>query len=446
MKAPLDTDLGSFGDRFAGVALGLGMIEPGVQGISARRRRRMRLAGEGAGAADSLRVLSMYEHDGVLRWEEGIGVPLPSSRRRRRGVAPRPDGRLVTQFSFAELPPNKIGEYLTSADARLTPSQGLFSFDAPGGDVGRATWKPMPGPAPNKRTLLFVHGTFSSIENLLGELVDAQNAAGRAFLADALNDYDQVLAFGHPTLTVSPFLNAVDLHRLFAGVRAEVHVVSHSRGGLVTRWWLDGLGGGAVGPRRAVLVACPMSGTGLASPARIRATMDLLTNVARGLELAGHLGATAVPFMSVASVLGRVLQSVTGTLANTPLADAAIAMVPGLAGQSRVGNNFELRRLRSALTSKTTSYFTISSNFEPADPGWKFWQYFRPGRALDVAADVVFDGENDLVVDTASMDQLADAAQQPVTASHRFGTNPAVHHCNYFRQPQTIAKLREWFG
>ncbi|CAG0966486.1 hypothetical protein PHYC_01012 [Phycisphaerales bacterium] len=436
----VDTNIHAFADRFVQSARSLGIADPIATEVSLRRRRRTKLA------PDSRRILAMYEHNGILRWEEGVGVPTPAGRRRRRAGIGQPDGRLVTQFSFEDLPTNKIGDYLTSADIHLTANQGLFRLDTADG-IDRAGWTRVDGGiAQDKRTLLFVHGTFSSIDNYLKELRDPQNPAGRSFLTDIMADYDQVLGFGHPTLSVSPFLNAVDLHRHFAGVTSEVHVISHSRGGLVTRWWLDGLGGGGVGPRKAVLVGSPMSGTGLASPARIRATMDLLTNVARGLELVGAAASSVLPFMSVATVLGRVMKAVTGTLANTPLADAGVALIPGLAGQSRVGNNFEIRRLRAAPTSQGTRYYTISSNFEPTDPGWKFWQYFRGKNLLDAAADTVFDGDNDLVVDTDSMNQLVDRPAQPVAEAFSFKTNPTVYHTNYFRQPETFDRLRAWFG
>ncbi len=440
MNTGVDKDVRAFGDRFLQSAKLLGVTDP-IPGTAAQGRRKRRLL-----ATQSRRVLAMYEHDGILRWDEGVATPPLAGRRGRRGVQPRQEGRLITQFSFEDLPTNKIGDYLTSADNHLTEKQGLFVLETPDKSIDRAGLTPMAHAAPDKRTLLFVHGTFSSIDNYLKELRDPENAAGRSFLADVLRDYDQVLGFGHPTLSVSPFLNAVDLHRMFAGVKSEVHVISHSRGGLVTRWWLDGLGGGNVGPRKAVLVGSPMSGTGLASPARIRAVMDLLTNVARGLELVGTATATIAPFMSVATILGRVMKAVTGTLASTPLADAGVALIPGLAGQSRVGNNFELRRLRAASTSNATKYYTISSNFQPADPGWKFWQHFRGGNLMNAAADLVFDGDNDLVVDTSSMNQLTEANPQPVDDDFSFGTSPTVYHTNYFRQKETIDHLRKWFG
>lgn len=434
--------IGEFADRFLEHTKDVGVTMPKEVGIARRRRRRQRMAGkESPFGGDN--PMALFEHHGVLQWEDLIEAARPSGRGRGAESPASADGHLVSQFNFQALAPNKIVDYLKTADDALTKKQGLFEL-VQNQQTGKAEWAPLAGAVPNKKTLLIVHGTFSSIDNSLDEFQDPANPAGQAYLKNAARRYKQILGFGHPTLSVSPFLNAVLLQRAFAGVTADVDVVAHSRGGLVVRWWLDALGGGMAGKRRAVLVGSPMSGTGLASPANIRATMNLLTNFAKGLEMVANLSSMAIPFMKVVGVLGSVMKTVTGAIANTPLADAAIVLVPGLASQSRVGNNFELVSLREATTAKQTSYYTITSNFEPTDPGWAFWQRFRKGNLADAAADLIFDGDNDLVVDTDSMNQFTDLPKQPVVGTFAFGTNPTVHHCNYFRQPQTLAKLDKW--
>ena len=85
--------------------------------------------------------------------------------------------------------------------------------------------------------LVFLHGTMSSLEGSFGALwSDAADDAGRA--AAALRTAmrrrygREVYAFEHRTLTHSPIRNALELAReLPAG--AQLHLVSHSRGGLV---------------------------------------------------------------------------------------------------------------------------------------------------------------------------------------------------------------------
>jgi hypothetical protein len=131
--------------------------------------------------------------------------------------------------------------------------------------------------------------------------------------------------------------------------------------------------------------------------------------------------------------------------AATPLVDATVAMIPGLAAQSRVGNNPEIGELRLCQQRPGVQYFAIRSNFEPDPVGvWKFWEWFRKDRIADLGADFVFPGHNDLVVDTDAMDDLADALRIPSAQVHDYDTNPVVHHCNYFEQPRTVEKLREW--
>jgi hypothetical protein len=81
--------------------------------------------------------------------------------------------------------------------------------------------------------LIFLHGTASSTQGSFGKLWAADNAAGldaRTRLATAYAG--RAFAFEHRSLTESPVTNALALvRRLPKG--AQLHLVSHSRGGLV---------------------------------------------------------------------------------------------------------------------------------------------------------------------------------------------------------------------
>jgi hypothetical protein len=81
------------------------------------------------------------------------------------------------------------------------------------------------------RILVFLHGTASSTIGSFGKLVESQaaRAALRAQYGDA------VYALQHRTLTESPIKNALALLELLekAPDETELHLVSHSRGGLV---------------------------------------------------------------------------------------------------------------------------------------------------------------------------------------------------------------------
>jgi hypothetical protein len=158
-----------------------------------------------------------------------------------------------------------------------------------------------------------------------------------------------------------------------------------------------------------------------------------------------------IPFLTVVSCLARLTATVTSVLAETPLVDAAIAMIPGLAGMSRTSNSFELSRLNMARP-RRPQYYAIKSHFKPNDPGWKFWEYFVD-QPLQRAAHSIFPGENDLVVDTASMTVL----ESVTTAAggrrisdivpgriYDFGESNDVYHTNYFAQPATCQKIAGW--
>jgi len=48
------------------------------------------------------------------------------------------------------------------------------------------------------------------------------------------------------------------------------------------------------------------------------------------------------------------------------------------------------------------------------------------------------------VVDTAHMTSLADRRDIAPGDVYAFGQTDKVHHCSYFRQPETINQMRKW--
>jgi pimeloyl-ACP methyl ester carboxylesterase/CHAT domain-containing protein len=88
-------------------------------------------------------------------------------------------------------------------------------------------------PADKGPVLIFLHGTASSTQGSFSKLWEERNKAGgdaRAHLAKRYQD--RVYALEHRSLTESPISNALELaERIPKG--AEVHLVSHSRGGLI---------------------------------------------------------------------------------------------------------------------------------------------------------------------------------------------------------------------
>ena len=125
--------------------------------------------------------------------------------------------------------------------------------------------------------------------------------------------------------------------------------------------------------------------------------------------------------------------------------------MPGLAAQSRVGNNFELASLRREIGEKRRNgYFFVISEFRSAKPSWQFWKHFRKGAIgktlLDAGTDYLFEGANDLVVDTPSMTDLFAGASIPATQIHDFGQTDDVYHTNYFERAETLEFIRQAFG
>jgi pimeloyl-ACP methyl ester carboxylesterase len=420
--------------------------------VATLRRRRRRVSNDGDSAIKSV---SLVEENGTLYWRDGIPAREVSGRRQRRGWGEQPEGTLVLPREFPVLAPNKVIAAVGMIDQRLNPaidgslqsrlrslkrtSDGRFELQATA-----------PGPF-SGRTLLFVHGTFSSATNMLGEFT-APGAPGIEFIERAMrgpNKYDQVLFFDHPTLAVSPVMNGLELGRAMAGTTGSIDVIAHSRGGLVVRWWLEALGGSlritAPDGVRAILAGSPLYGTSLAAPDKIQHALSLLSNIGTLAEGVLKLTGAANPFLWVAGKLVEVVVSVTGTLARTPIVDGLTALVPGLAGQSRVSNNHELTRLRLGPCVIDPQYFAIVSNFETEDPRWQFWKNFRKDRAIDLATDVLFPKENDLVVDTDSMTDFGVPRLKLAGPACDFGNSATVWHCSYFREPKALKYIGDTF-
>ncbi len=412
--------------------------------------RRQRPPGEPVTHVPHQEIVSLVRESGVLRWRAGAASAM-TSRRRGGGRAALPPGEVVKQFAFERLEPSQVYTALVGLDKKLTPAAAYAG--SPGNGLRRfrnGQLEPFADSrkAAGKKVLLVIHGTFSTNEAVITNGFQ-KTPSGAKLLADAERKYDLVLAFDHPTLSVSPMLNAFDLAALLRPSPASLDIICHSRGGLVARWYCEAYADAAL-KRRVVFVGAPLAGTSLAAAPRLKSALDLLTNIADMLRTASDL-VSANPLFLATSGLLRVVGAVTGMAAKTPMLDAAMALVPGLDGQSRTGNNQELLRLRanSGTTDFTAGhirYFAVCGNFEPNAMGWNFLRFFsKPLQRIgDWGADIIFPDHNDLIVDTGSMAEVAD--DRLVAVAHDFGTTDRVHHTNYFAQPETAAAVRKSFG
>ena len=404
--------------------------EPSVADL--RRYRRTRFD-------DPVGVVTLLDIDGVLVWEPGAVNSTTSSVRRRRGGTAS-DGTVVTQLKYTKaLGLNEITERLTKLDGVLTPAgpAGLLAYDR---RSGLATSGAVP--VDKGRILLFIHGTFSRTERVVEQLRSSLAVEGQFF--NKLDAYDQILGFDHYTLSRTPVVNAVALARAFATSTAAIDIVCHSRGGLVARWFCEMLDRHADRERRVVFVGCPLRGTSLADPQSLRNGLNLLTNVGRLIGETGQL----IPLLTAAGGLIQIVSSVGGFAARTPAVDAGVGLIPGLAAMSRITNNGELETLNSAPPPAHSKYFAVTSNFTTDALGWRFWRVFTKAKAADIAADyLVFNQDNDLVVDTESMTFHAFGPAPNVANDKMFRCFQGgdVHHTNYFQHPETAGFLAQAF-
>ncbi len=374
---------------------------------------------------------------GILRWRIGEPVPAITTLSGRRMVSPNVEGEVIWENEVQDLGTNTVTGMIQALDRKLNPNQGLRELKD-----GALNKVDVNGISPKGPILVFVHGTFSKTEAFLEELKSIQE--GKDYLRWAQSNYAQILAFDHATISTNPFLNAFELARLLNQTKAAVDVVCHSRGGLVTRWWLEMLDRDDRERRRAVVAGSTLRGTSLAAPDRVRKGFEHLSNMVRAVGAV----ASAIPFTAGISGLMSIAASCVGAVAHIPAIDALFAMVPGLAAMSRIQNNTELADLQAA-KGNAVEYFGVKSNFEPPEVKiWQFWKAFN--RPLDrvknaLADDFIFRDEqgnplpNDLVVDCEAMDGIPPCV---VKEWCDFGTSPVVHHTNYFAQPETVRFIR----
>lgn len=320
-------------------------------------------------------------------------------------------------------------------EAKLHQGGGLFRCAEGSGQLQEA------GPMPADRPLLvFIHGTFSSTRGSFGDLWEDPQAGARGALFRAYDGH--VYGFEHRSVSETPVRNAIRLAgALPAGAR--LHLVSHSRGGLVGELLcrsgieagqepLDGADRdcfpdaarrGEVEELNAVLkakrlrierfvrVAGPMRGTTLAS-GRIDRWLSVLTNL---------LG--SVPGFRAAGLhdlLGEFVLAVVRNRtdpASLPGIEAVMPESPLMALINRPGV-----RVAGALR-------VIAGDIEESG----LW-----GRLKLLLPDWFYGGEHDLVVNTSSM---WGGARRLGGERHFFDQGPNVNHVRYFENEATVNRL-----
>ena len=299
------------------------------------------------------------------------------------------------------------------------------------------------------RVLLLVHGTFSSTTGAFGALAVTPGAEG--FVDTVVSAYDAVLGFDHRTLSVDPERNARDLLALLEPHDGElvIDVITHSRGGLVTRSFVETVLPGS-GLRATVdsivFVASTNGGTHLADPARWHDLVDLYTNLVMATSAGLSLVPGGAPFAAIVSGVVRGI----GALVKYLVSYAADGDgVPGLAAMRPDGPFVSrINEDQQGQPGPGTNWFVVSSDFHVS----LFDDHHNPPefprelavRLAEGFVDGLFRGGNDLVVDTDAMAAIGGPSGGYVRDTFSLGTNDVVHHVNYFSQLSVIGAISQW--
>lgn len=311
-------------------------------------------------------------------------------------------------------------------------------------------------PAEQEPILLFLHGTASSTQGSFGKLWEPGNHEGERTRQRLKDTYsNRVYAFEHLSMTLSPIDNALDLARALP-VGAQLHIVSHSRGGLVgellclgqrrldpdpidpntldkiyekdrTMGWMLGLGPWTADEyadqrkklgnllslldkkqlriTRFVRVACPARGTTLAS-----GRLD------RWLSIIGFLTKETVAGDAVDFLLGVVKERT-----DPRTLPGLEAMMPGSA---------LVRLLNYPALEVSSDLSIIAGDIE----GESFW-----GKLKWTLADWFYSSDHDLVVNTGSMYGGVKRPRQG--ARFLMDKGKDVNHFNYFANQRTVKWL-----
>jgi pimeloyl-ACP methyl ester carboxylesterase len=271
-----------------------------------------------------------------------------------------------------------------------------------------------------RKTLMLVHGTFSTCAGGFGGLSDAT-------VGELRHRYDnRILAFDHYTITEDPVDNIRWLLKEAGSNSLNLDLLCHSRGGLVSRVLAEGypdsnLDLGRVNVDRLVFTAAPNAGTVLTDTDKLGSYIDLFTNL---FTLASN----------------PILDGLAGLI--ELVKDVAANSVDGLTGlQSMRPNGKFLTDLNNQQTGPGNGYLSIAADFEPAGGGSPIlW-------TLDQIADGAFTmATNDLVVPTDGVYAGNGSSRFPIPVDRRLDLDKsrAIIHTDYFRHGDVQQQILSW--
>jgi CHAT domain-containing protein len=376
----------------------------------------------------------------------GVGENVVVPRTLNRGVGTRGVGEWVLKalHVMGISPIDALAHEAASSlaahyEAKL--QTGLYRL-LPDGSFGEPITKP--DQLNNTGTyLVFLHGTASSTKGSFGGFWTDEHGQPQATPEwnQILSRYkDRILALEHATFSVSPAQNALDVATLLPG-GATVHLISHSRGGLVGELLCldppkneDLTDFGERGDRKLLLdlrdvlldrqfqvqkfvrTACPAVGTILAGK-----RMDLYLNIL--LNVVGH-----VPILGT-SLTFDVFKAFALELIKMR---ADPASIPGI--EAMMPESPFIHFLNTRGKSNAADVGVIAGNFK----GEGFW-----GKLKSYALRVYYREQNDIVVNTASM---KGGMARKAGVWEYFDEGNEVNHFHYFRNERTRSHMWKWLS
>ncbi len=337
----------------------------------------------------------------------------------------------------------KITDFVAAhVEGKLQPGPGLYRCS----EKDPAQFSPVSSLDGKGPVLLFLHGTASSTS---GSFSGLWGARGGSLIQAIFNYYGgRVLAYQHRTLTESPIQNALALAKKISGVLgtdAELHVVSHSRGGLIGELMARGMRVGAapftpdelklfdeearahdrealenlsallqearIRIGRFVRVACPARGTTLADQ-RLDRYFSVLVNL---VSLIPYLRGNPV-YYGLTNLLAGVLKKRTDP-EKLPGIEAMMPVSPVV----RMLNNPDIRT--------DADLHVLGGDFAGAG---------ILGRLKELVTDLYYRDDHDIVVNTPAM---FGGIGRTKPVRYWIDTGNEVTHFHYFSRNDTTSRL-----
>lgn len=285
----------------------------------------------------------------------------------------------------------------------------------------------------HQKVLLVIHG-------ILGDTDELKDFARPFATSTDAAGFDLVLTYDYETLNTPIMETAFQLEQQLEvnGITAasghRLTVIAHSMGGLVSRWWIEKLGGATI-VDKLIMAGTPNAGSRLAE------WMLYPSYIASLLCIALNFGSSQSIILNLKRLLSNrfSLHENVATLTNKPFGNV-------------------IQQLTAQSVTVTTEYYVLAGNarsfFSLDENRLKFWQKLkvwlpqflvgdtiaaRQNQQLEFVQKRVFSEEHsDAVVDLASIRAICTVKTDTTIA------NVACHHWNYFSVAESVAAIEQF--